>query len=85
MADQTPGPGYSETDAPVASPGSILASPAGAPGFWRGVIDDIHINASGAVLFACVCGGIWLPSHKAEFDQTAAAAAGYLFASAKQK
>jgi len=54
--------------------------------FWRGVLDDIHVNASGALGFVCALGIIWGPEDmQKKFTATAAAAGIYLFASAKAK
>ena len=55
------------------------------PTFWQGVLDDLHVNLSGLVLFACVVIGIIWPDQKPKTDQIAVAAATYLFASAKNK
>ncbi len=47
------------------------------------ILDDLHVNASGLVMFACIAIGIFWPSHKPQFDQISIAAASYLFAASK--
>jgi len=46
---------------------------------------DVHVNASGLLLFGCIAVGIIWPETKPKADAIAAAAGSYLFASAKAK
>lgn len=48
-------------------------------------MSDLHVNASGLVLFLATGIGIFWPDYKPKCDAVAAAAATYLFASSKAK
>ena len=49
------------------------------------VIDDLHVNASGAVFFSMLAVGVIWPEHKQQCVDLAALAGTYLFASANNK
>jgi hypothetical protein len=53
--------------------------------FWNGVLEDIHVNASGLFMFVCLGLAIFLPAYKSQLNELAALGATYLFASAKNK
>ena len=55
------------------------------PTFWQGVLKDVHVNASGLIMFGCGACAIFIPSHKEQFEDLAALAATYLFSAAKNK
>jgi hypothetical protein len=69
---------------PVSEVNTIKTEPLPKP-FWQGVLDDIHVNASGLFMFACGALAIFWPEHKDQFQELTVLGATYLFASAKNK
>lgn len=55
------------------------------PPFWQGVLDDLHVNLSGLVMFSCMAVGVIRPQYTDQCTKLAALAATYLFSSAKAK
>lgn len=55
------------------------------PPFWQGMLADIHVNASGLLMFVCLSIGVAYPDLKPKCTEIAALAGTYLFASAKAK
>lgn len=55
------------------------------PPFWQGVLSDVHVNASGLLMFVCLSIGVAFPELKPKCTEIAALAGTYLFASAKAK
>ena len=53
--------------------------------FWQGIIDDIHTNGSGLVIFACIAVGIIWPEYKEKCSALSTAASIYLFGASKNK
>ncbi|HUD81968.1 MAG TPA: hypothetical protein VMQ67_00630 [Candidatus Saccharimonadales bacterium] len=76
--------------APVKAPETTVSEKAStviatSPPFWQGVLADIHVNASGLVMFGVFALGIIKPQYADQCTKIAALAATYLFSAAKNK
>lgn len=99
-AEATEGlPAIPPSQAPAPLPAPVPAIPASAlvttfkstetttvkPTFWQGMIDDIHVRASGLFIFVCLGVGVFYPELKPKMTELVALAATYLFGSAVTK